>query len=518
MSELEVALDRYTHSCCWLLYHWNDCQKSEENGCDAVQEWMEVEYCYAWSQLTIIWQLFGWYIYNPVCVVVTDVSDVRADLTVRLQAVKTLLKKINVSLANRNVAITSRSVLMVCELLKPSEAGWSPEKATPRFTFSNQGSYFSHRISLILLHMFEKRLIALSFSTSHGSQKEYCICIQLVRAIVLNLHKTLLRPLLDSWLLLVVKFVPYMNRAISLDTDPATSLSCKSTGARTNHRDMTAEHAISCLCDKLKCSVDESGCLEDGNQIFSKLTSCQDDVARSRKPLQAHLYIWLGCPPYLQSPEPLTHPPHLCYRIAWPLMMYSTLSMLVHSNEHSISTTQSLTTVENLQCNVMLSGCQNQSSRMVLQSRCWFYRSASGPRMTVLESANAQQTLWGFGRRKVAWKHNGKIIKWRSVSGRLPTPWASATRKAPALSNAISWLIVALLESGIWPLKGCFGNGTRQTGLTSMVRNSRQHRMSSRRSAFAEGCLGLTKPWLRCGNLSTLVCISPPQFCFCSSG
>jgi hypothetical protein len=30
---------------------------------------------------------------------------------------------------------------------------------------------------------------------------------------------------------------------------------------------MTAEHAFSCLCDELKHSVDESGCLDDAKQI-----------------------------------------------------------------------------------------------------------------------------------------------------------------------------------------------------------------------------------------------------------
>jgi hypothetical protein len=92
----------------------------------------------------------------------------------------------------------------------------SSEKAAPRFTFSKKGSYHSRRISLILLHTFAKCLLALSISTSLGSRKAYRICIQLVTAIVLHPHKTLLRPLPDLWLSLYVKFVPYMNRAFSL--------------------------------------------------------------------------------------------------------------------------------------------------------------------------------------------------------------------------------------------------------------------------------------------------------------
>ena len=145
----------------------------------------------------------------------------------------------------------------------------SSEKAAPRFTFSKKGSYHSRRISLILLHTFAKCLLALSISTSLGSRKAYRICIQLVTAIVLHPHKTLLRPLPDLWLSLYVKFVPYMNRAFSLDTDSATSSRGTRTRARTNEWDMTAEHAFSCLCDELKRSVDESGRLDDAKQIAS---------------------------------------------------------------------------------------------------------------------------------------------------------------------------------------------------------------------------------------------------------
>jgi len=110
----------------------------------------------------------------------------------------------------------------------------SSEKATPRFTFSNKWSYHSRRISFILLHTFAKCLLTLSISTSLGSRRAYRICIQLVTAIVLHPHKTLLRPLPDLWLSLYVKFIPYMKRAFSLDTDSATSSQCTRTRARTN--------------------------------------------------------------------------------------------------------------------------------------------------------------------------------------------------------------------------------------------------------------------------------------------
>jgi hypothetical protein len=99
----------------------------------------------------------------------------------------------------------------------------SSENAAPRLTFSKMGSYHSCRISLILLHTFAKCLLALSISTSLGSCKAYRIGIQLVTAIVLHPHRMLLRPVPLLWLSLYVKFVPYMNREFSIDTDSATS-------------------------------------------------------------------------------------------------------------------------------------------------------------------------------------------------------------------------------------------------------------------------------------------------------
>jgi len=60
-----------------------------------------------------------------------------------------------------------------------------------------------------------------------------------------------------------------MNCAVSLDTNPVTSLQGTRTRARTNEWDVTAEHALSCLCDERKCSVDQSGLLDDAKQIVS---------------------------------------------------------------------------------------------------------------------------------------------------------------------------------------------------------------------------------------------------------
>jgi len=108
------------------------------------------------------------------------------------------------------------------------------ENAIPRCTVFKTGSYHSRMISVILLRTFAKCLLDLSISTSLGSRQAYVICIQLITAIVLHPHETLLPPLPDLWLSLYVKFVPYMNRAFSLDTDPATSLRGTKTRAWTN--------------------------------------------------------------------------------------------------------------------------------------------------------------------------------------------------------------------------------------------------------------------------------------------
>jgi len=60
-----------------------------------------------------------------------------------------------------------------------------------------------------------------------------------------------------------------MNYSISLATHPATSSLGTRCRARTNVCDVTAEHAVSCLSDELRCSVDESPHLDDAKQIVS---------------------------------------------------------------------------------------------------------------------------------------------------------------------------------------------------------------------------------------------------------
>ena len=136
--------------------------------------------------------------------------------------------------------------------------------------------------------------------------------------------------------------------------------------------------------------------------------------------------------------------------------------------------------------------------------------------LSVAVSQWAAETM-GFGRRRVTWQHNGKIIEWGSWSGRIPSRRASATSKVPAPSTGISNLIIALHHSVIWHLNGRFVYDTWQIRLWWRIRNWRQHWMSSLRLAFADDILGLTKPQLGCGRSCTLVCISSPQCMCCSS-
>jgi len=119
-------------------------------------------------------------------------------------------------------------------------------------------------------------------------------------------------------------FIPYVNCTFSLDTDPVTSSQGTRIRAMIHEWDMTAEHTCSCLYDEFKRSVDESECLDDAKQIVSLLNICQDDVARSKYPLQAHIYIRLACRLYIQSPEPSTHPTYIWDYNASHLTIYST--------------------------------------------------------------------------------------------------------------------------------------------------------------------------------------------------
>jgi len=63
--------------------------------------------------------------------------------------------------------------------------------------------------------------------------------------------------------------------------------------------------------------------------------------------------------------------------------------------------------------------------------------------------------------------------------------------------------------------KRALWTSTCHTRLASMIRDLRQHLTSLRKLAFAEGKINSKKPWLRRGNLYTLLCISLPQ-CYSS--
>jgi hypothetical protein len=116
----------------------------------------------------------------------------------------------------------------------------------------------------------------------------------------------------------------------------------------------------------------------------------------------------------------------------------SALLTIVYSTEILISTTQSLTTVENLQCNVIPAGCRNESLQILIQLFCRLYNSESGPRTLVLESFKRVQTHGEVGRNRVAYYHNRLIIRWGSTSGSLSCPLSSYSSKAPAPTNRIS--------------------------------------------------------------------------------
>jgi len=256
------------HSRWWLLDLWNNRRKDEAKGRDAVHESMEVEYYRTRSQnhhLAVVWRI---HILSFLCghdwakwckhrcrsmsSSSKDTVDEHPCFLSKMKCHNNLRKCLDCCLATRT--ITSRL---------------SSEYAKPQCTFSNKRSSHSHRISLILLHTFAKSLIALSISTSPGSRKPYCICIPLFTVIELHPQKILLCPLPDLWLSIYVIFVHYINRAFLSDTKPAMSSRGTRTRARTNEWDMTAQHAFRCLCDELKRSLNESGCLDDAKPISS---------------------------------------------------------------------------------------------------------------------------------------------------------------------------------------------------------------------------------------------------------
>lgn len=75
------------------------------------------------------------------------------------------------------------------------QAGWLWLQATLRFTVSEKGCCHPHRISLILLYMFGKSIIALSFSTCLQLQSTYHSCIQLTAVSGIHFRNILLFPI-----------------------------------------------------------------------------------------------------------------------------------------------------------------------------------------------------------------------------------------------------------------------------------------------------------------------------------
>jgi len=128
------------------------------------------------------------------------------------------------------------------QLHRPLETCWASESASHQITSSIQWLYHSPRISYILLYTFAQYLSVLSVVTTLASGKACCICIQLIVVIILHPHKTLLHPCSDLWLPHFVKSVPYIECALSLDTDPVTSLQGTRTSTSTNEGDMKVEH------------------------------------------------------------------------------------------------------------------------------------------------------------------------------------------------------------------------------------------------------------------------------------
>jgi hypothetical protein len=118
----------YCH--CRLLYRWNHRRKGEEMGGHVVHDPVEVQYHFARSQ-TIIWQMFGIYVYSSFCVVTKVVSDVSPDAAFRLREVNSLLMKIHFLLAKRNVATMLICVSMDFKQLIPLNGGSFTENAAP---------------------------------------------------------------------------------------------------------------------------------------------------------------------------------------------------------------------------------------------------------------------------------------------------------------------------------------------------------------------------------------------------
>jgi hypothetical protein len=147
-------------------------------------------------------------------------------------------------------------------------------------------------------------------------------------------------------------------------------LQCTRTRERTNKCEMIAAHASNCLSDDHKHSVDHSQYLGDLKKQFPSWTAAMmmlTDLYYPSKPT----FIGLACPPYKQSPDPLTTLTHLSYHIISSMTMNSTLLILGLSTEHLISTPEWLPTIDTRKCCVRPSGWGDPSSQMRIEFRYW---------------------------------------------------------------------------------------------------------------------------------------------------
>jgi len=254
--ELEVALDRYTHSCCWHLDGWKQYRMGEGTGGDEVLHWMEIAIHCAWLQnhlLAVVWVIR---ILSCLCGYDGGECCVHLSKSLSLSSKDTgdkdpcIIKKNEMS--QQDYEVSRRSFRELYYIQWAGHRKWLHlDEPFPKMEF-----YHSLRISDILHHRFARYGIDISLWTSFECRKSYHISIQHDTAMVLHPHQNLLPALSDLKLSLCLKCIPYMNRIFFLDTDSPLSSQVRKTRAQTNEWDMTEECALSWLCDELEPSVD----------------------------------------------------------------------------------------------------------------------------------------------------------------------------------------------------------------------------------------------------------------------
>ena len=118
-----------------LLYCWNDCGKGKHKGRYVVHEGMKVEYYRAQLQI-IISQEFRRLLCNHLFLVATEVSDINANVSVRLKAVITPLTNIYVIFTKLAVPIwvtSPKTISVRAEWLRRTGRAPSEPSETPRW-------------------------------------------------------------------------------------------------------------------------------------------------------------------------------------------------------------------------------------------------------------------------------------------------------------------------------------------------------------------------------------------------